>query len=189
MTTQSAQVNPAQLNGVDVDEVMSLIGSINQDAGLGRCQFRARNTWITGGLNRSRIQDFYAVGDEDTSRSQPFELAADEPVFLASNDSAPNPVEFLLHALAGCLTTTTTYHAAVQGIVIEAIDSALEGDLDLRGIFGLSDEVRKGFSEVRVRMRIKSSASVNELRELAMFSPVFDIVSNSLPVKLIIEKT
>jgi len=109
-------------------------------------------------------------------------------MFLASNDSAPNPVEFVLHALAGCLTTTTTYHAAVQGIVIEAIDSALEGDLDLRGIFGLSAEVRKGFSEVRVRMRIKSSASVDELRELAMFSPVFDIVSNSVPVKLIIEK-
>ncbi|MGI9329448.1 MAG: OsmC family protein [Gammaproteobacteria bacterium] len=188
MTTQNAQTTPGQINGVDVDEVMSLIGRIDQDADLGRCQFRARNSWLRGGLNHSRIQGFHALGDEDSSRFQPFELEADEPAFLAGDDSAPNPVEFVLHALAGCLTTTTTYHAAVQGIVIEAIDSSLEGDLDLRGIFGLSDEVRKGFNEVRVRMRIKSSASVDELRALAMFSPVFDIVSNSLPVKLVIEK-
>ena len=121
MSTQSAPANPAQVNGVDVDEVMSLIGSIDQDADLGCCQFRARNAWISGGLNRSRIQGFHAIGDEDTSRSQAFELSADEPGFLAGDDSAPNPVEFVLHALAGCLTTTMTYHAAVQGIIKRAI--------------------------------------------------------------------
>jgi len=188
MTIQRAPASPTQVNGVDVDQVMNLIGRIDQDGDLGHCQFRARNAWVTGGLNHSQIQSFYAIGDEDSSRPQPFELTADEPAFLASDDTAPNPVEFVLHALAGCLTTTTTYHAAVRGIEIEAIDSSLEGDLDLRGIFGLSDTVRKGFSEVRVRMRVRSSASIDELRELAMFSPVFDIVSNSLPVKLIIEK-
>ena len=96
-------------------------------------------------------------------------------------------MEFILHALAGCLTTTLVYHAAVRGIVIEAAESALEGDLDLRGLFGMSEDVRKGYHPVRVRRRAKSQASAEEWTELAKFSPVYDLVSNSLPVELAIE--
>ena len=86
------------------------------------------------------------------------------------------------------MTTTLAYHAAVRGIEIEAISSELEGDLDLRGFLGLSDEVRKGYHHVRVTMNVKTDAPADQLRELAMFSPVYDIVSKSLPVELTIRK-
>jgi hypothetical protein len=79
------------------------------------------------------------------------------------------------------------YHAAARGIEIESIESSLEGDLDLRGFLGLSDDVRKGYSGIRVRMRAATSATPAQLKELATFSPVYDIVSNSLPVQLSIE--
>jgi uncharacterized OsmC-like protein len=113
---------------------------------------------------------------------------ADEPVIAAGKDSAPNPMEFVLHSLAGCLTSTMVNHAAVQGIQIESVESSLEGDMDVRGMLGLSDEVRRGYSHVRVHMRVDSPASAATLRELAMFSPVYDILSNSLPVELVLEK-
>lgn len=96
-------------------------------------------------------------------------------------------MEYVLNALAGCLTTTMVYHAAARGIAIEAVESELEGDIDIRGFLGLSNEVRKGYHDVRVRMRVRSDASPEQLAQLATFSPVYDIVSNSLPVEVIIE--
>ncbi len=174
-------------NGVDVNQILGVIGDIEENAEIAKFQFRASNRWIDGGLNRSTIKEFYAVGREDDTRTEPFMLNADEPQFLAGQDSAANPVEYVLHALAGCLTTTLVYHAAVRDIQIGAVESELEGDLDIRGLLGLSEDVRKGYQHVRVKMRVQSDETADALKELAMFSPVYDIVSNSLPVELVIE--
>ena len=80
------------------------------------------------------------------------------------------------------------YHAAVQGIEIDSVESQLEGDVDVRGILGISDEVRKAYNKVRIRMRVKSTASAEELKALALFSPVYDLVSKSIPTDFIVEK-
>jgi uncharacterized OsmC-like protein len=191
MNTNTATAIPNRsdnvVNGVNVNQVTQVIESIQADASIAKFQFRARNQWVDGALNRSQLQDYAGANTEHT-HEQPFELDNDEPPLLDGDDSAPNPVEYVLHALAGCLTTTMVYHAAVRGIRIKSCESSLEGDLDLRGLFGLADDVRKGFQTVRVVMKVKSDASTATLRELASFSPVFDIVSNSLPVELNIEK-
>jgi len=174
-------------NGVDVGTVMSAIEAIEGDSSLARWQIRARNNWVDGALNRSRIKDFLAGGQEDETRTHTFVLDSDEPIPMAGSDSAPNAMEFVLHALASCLTTTLIYHAAVNGIHIESVESDYEGDIDVRGLLGLSDDVRKGYSAVRVNMRVKSDASADELKTLALFSPVYDIISNSLPVEFTLE--
>jgi uncharacterized OsmC-like protein len=170
-------------NGVDVGQLMNVIGAIEADPGYAGFQWRVTNQWIDGGLSRSRIKDFFAGNAEDTTRKEAFTLDADEPAIAAGQNSAPNSMEYVLHALATCLTGTLVYHAAVRGIEIEAVESSHTGDMDVRGLFGLSDEVRKGFSKVAVRMRVKSGASVEELTEMALYSPVYDIVSKSLPVE------
>jgi uncharacterized OsmC-like protein len=184
---QAVQAQPVVMNGVNVTGVIDTIKAIEADPELARFQFRARNTWIDGGHNRSTIQGFYGCRREDASRTEPFVLDADEPPVLLGQDSGANPVEFILHALAGCLTTTMVYHAAARGIAIGAVDSALEGDLDLRGFLGISDQVRKGYQGIRVIMRIKSEATPEMLRELAQFSPVYDVVSRSVPVDVVVE--
>ena len=189
MTAQAATAPaPAKTNGVDVDYVMGVIDQVKGNADIANFQFRASNRWIDGGHNRSTIKEFFGACQEDGTRTEPFVLEADEPPIRASNDKAPNPVEFVLHGLAACLTTTLAYHAAVRGIEIGSISSELEGDLDLRGFLGLSDEVRKGYHHVRVAMTVKSEAPADQLKELAMFSPVYDMVSKSLPVELTINK-
>ena len=175
------------VNGVNVDTINGAIETIQADTGFGQFQFRASNEWLDGSINRSAIAD-YTGANKQIKREQPFKLINDEPPVLDGVDSAPNPVEYVLHALAGCLTTTMIYHAAVRGIVIESCKSELEGDLDLRGLLGLADDVRKGYHHVRVRFTVKSDADADTLKELAMFSPVYDIVSNSLPVELTIDK-
>jgi uncharacterized OsmC-like protein len=175
-------------NGVDVGQVMNVIGAIEADPGYASFQWRATNQWINGGLSRSRIKDFFAGNAEDTTRNEAFALDADEPAIAAGQNSAPNSMEYVLHALATCLTGTLVYHAAVRGIEIGAIESSYKGDMDVRGLFGLSDDVRKGFSKVSVNMRVKSEASVEELTEMALYSPVYDIVSKSLPAEFTLTK-
>src|SRR5690606_32218506 len=96
----------------------------------------------------------------------------------------PNPAEHLLSALAGCVTTTMAMHAAARGIDIESISSEVEGDIDVRGFLGLSEEVPRGFKAIRVTMRVKSTAPVELLAGLAQFSPVFNTITHGAAVEL-----
>lgn len=187
MTQAQIAQAPVTMNGVNVTGIFETIEAVKADTSLAAFQFRADNKWIGGGHNRTTIQAFYGCGAEDRSRKAPFTFDADEPPVLLGGDAGANPVEFVLHALAGCLTTTMVYHAAARGIEIGAVDSRLEGDLDLRGFLGISNKVRKGYQAVRVTMRVKSDAPADTLRELAQYSPVFDIVSNSVPVTVNVE--
>ena len=138
MTTSNAIEQTSDItNGVDVGQVMKVIGAIEADTDYGKFQFRATNRWINGGLSRSRIKEFFAGNAEDETREKPFMLDADEPAIAAGQDSAPNSMEYVLHALASCLTGTLVYHAAVRGIGIESVESSYTGDMDVRGLFGL----------------------------------------------------
>lgn len=189
MTTQNiAQVKEQTVNGVTVSTVMGIIGAIEENSDNAHFQFRLNSHWIDGGLVRSRIKEYFALGCEDNTRTEPFFIDSDEPAVNSGSDSCPNPMEHVLHSLTGCLTSTLVYHAAVQGIEIESVESWLEGDLDVRGMLGMSQESRKAFNAVRVRMRVKGAADADTLKELAMFSPVLDMVSSSLPVEFDLEK-
>ena len=163
------------------------IDAIKADASLARFQFRARNTWINGGENRSMIRDFYGAGREDDSRTMAFEFTNGGPVLLGNNEGA-NPVEFLLHALAGCVTTTFVLHATARGIAIRELSTQLEGDLDLRGLLGLDDTVSPGYEQIRIRMKVEADCSEEELDELLAYtqqhSPVCNTVCRPVPVSI-----
>jgi uncharacterized OsmC-like protein len=185
-TMSQATVSEA-INGVDVERIGSDRAGGAAEPALATFRFRAVNQWINGEHNRSTIKSFYGAGQEDTIRTKPFVLDAAEPPVLLGGDQAANRAEYVLHALAACLTTSLVYHAAARGIRIESVESTLEGDLDLRGFLGLSDQVRRGYKEIRVNFSVKSDASPEQLRELTAFSPVYDIVSNPVPVTITIE--
>jgi uncharacterized OsmC-like protein len=176
------------VNGVNVENLGKSIEAFKEQPALAKFKFRATNKWMTGGHNRSRIKEFYGAGQEDTQRTQTFVLDADEPAILHSGDRGANPVEFVLHALAACLTTSMVYHAAARGIRIEELESKLEGDIDLRGFTGVDPNVRKGYQNIRVTMRCKSDATAEQLEELSQFSPVWDTLRNPVPVTVRVEK-
>jgi uncharacterized OsmC-like protein len=174
------------LNGVDLKRLTENIEALTAQPELARFQFRLSNQWIDGGLNRSAIKDFYGVGQEFLHET-PFIPANDEPPVLLGHDKAPNPVQYVLHALAGCITTTMVYHAAARGYEVKKVQTSFEGDLDLRGFLGIDPSVRKGYSGIKVTVDIEGDFSDDEKREiskLAAFSPVLDIISNPVPVKI-----
>jgi uncharacterized OsmC-like protein len=175
------------VNGVDVTALSDTMDAIKGNTEIAKFNFRATNKWLGGDKNRTTIKDFSGALGEHRTGIQAFIIDNGEPDVLLGHDEAPNPVEWLLHALVGCVTTTTAYHAAAQGIAIEAIDSDIEGDLDLRGFLGLSPDVRKGYSAVRLRMRVKTKAEPPAIKALTAMSPVLDVVARALPVSVQVE--
>jgi uncharacterized OsmC-like protein len=182
------QVADRVRNGVDSEQLYGTLDAIKANPELGIFQFRARNHWIDGSHNRSSIHGFYGAGQEDVTREEPFELDAGEPVILLGSDTGANPAEYLLHALAACLTTSLVYVAAARGVHLTEVESALEGDMDVRGALGLSDEVRNGFERIRVTFRVRGDAPPEKLRDVVerakARSAVFDMVRNGVPVEV-----
>ncbi len=175
------------MNGVDRKALFDTIEAVKKDPALAKFEFRLKNEWMRGGLNRSTVKDFYGTKTE-IDRNNPFVLYNDEPPVLLSGDEGPNPVENLLHALAGCMTTSIAYHAAAKGKKIDAIRTRFEGDLDLQGFLGLSKTVRKGYRNIRVVFEIDGDLTTEEKRDLMAlaptYSPVFDVVTNGTNVAL-----
>ncbi|TNE60010.1 MAG: OsmC family peroxiredoxin, partial [Sphingomonadales bacterium] len=160
---QEAVAAPTHLNGLDVQAAMDTIDAIKTDKTLARFQFRARNMWINGGQNRSMIRDFYGAGMEDTSRNLPFEFTNGEPPVLLGNNEGANPVEFLLHALAGCVTTTFVLHAMARGITIHSLSTELKGDMDLQGLLGLDESVSPGYEQINIKLHVTADCTDEEL--------------------------
>ena len=178
-------------NGVNVTELFNTIDAVKNSPVIATFKFRADNQWIEGGYNETTIKDFYGIQKEHRHEAT-FKLGADEPPLLLGTGKAPNPVEYLLTALAACVTTSLVYHAAAKGIKLNSVESKLEGDIDLQGFLGLSDEIRNGFQEIRMNFKIDADVSPEQLEELVQlgptYSPVFDSITKGVPVKVQLEK-
>ena len=173
-------------NGVDTEKLYATLDLLKEQPELGRFQFRATNRWIDGPHNRSTIKGFFGAGAEDTSRTEAFEVDAGEPALLLGTDQGANPAEYLLHALAACLTTSIVYVAAARKVELTSVESTLTGDMDVRGALGVDDEPRNGFERIGVAFRVTGNAPADKLREVVERakerSAVYDMVTNGVPV-------
>ena len=173
-------------NGVDTERMFATLDLIKAQPELARFRFRATNRWVDGAHNRSTIKGFYAAGGEDESRALAFELDAGEPAILLGTDTGPNPAEYLLHALAACLTTSIVYVAAARKVELSSVESTLIGDMDVRGALGVDAEPRNGFERISVAFRVAGDAPEEKLREVVnrakARSAVYDMVTNGVPV-------
>ena len=185
----NATVRKAKVtNGVNVTALAETIKAIHGQPEIADFQFRAKNEWLGAGHNRSTIHKFYGACQEDTGRTEPFVMDADEPPVLLGEDKGANPVEYVLHALAACLTTSMVFHAASRGIKIQSVESSFEGNLDVRGFLGLSEGVPKGYQKIRANFKVRTDdATTDELTECAMFSPVYSMISKGVPVEVLID--
>ncbi len=179
-----------KLNGLDTSQMLETIEAIKAKPTLAQFQFRATNDWVDGAHNRSTIRGFYGAGREDDSRDKPFVFDNGEPPVLLGTNQGANPVEFYLHALAGCVTTTLVLHAASRGIRIRAISSRLEGEINLLGLLGLDESISPGYEQIRIKMDIKADCSAEELDDLLEFSWKHSPVCQSVcrPVPVIVER-
>ncbi len=174
-------------NGVDTATLFATLDAVNGQRELAKGQFRVRNTWVSGTHNRSTFSDFHVAGGEQ-QHTQEFTVDADHPVVLVGNDNGPTGAEFVLHALAACLTHGIANIAAVRKVNLTSVTSTVTGDVDLQGILGMSDEVRNGYSNIRVSFQIEGDAPAEKLREIVeqsrARSAVFDVLTNGVTVDI-----
>ena len=177
--------NPVR-NGVDTATLFATIDAVKGDPDIAKFRFRATNTWMSGTHNRSTIHGFHGAKQEMTHR-EPFTFDADHPPVLVGTDNGPTPVEYVLHALAACLTAGIANIAAARGVTLTEVSSTVEGDIDLLGILGLSDQVRNGYQQIRVGFTLRGD-DPEKLRSVVeqsrQRSAVFDIVTNGVPVSI-----
>lgn len=189
--SQSAVQEPKKarvpLNGVDTPNLFATINAVAANPPLANFQFRATNKWIAGTHSRGTIESFFGAGSELTHK-RAFTLEADHPAVLTGVDNAPLPVEYLLYGLASCITSGIANIAAARGVTLTEVESRVEGDIDLRGILGLSNDVRNGYNRIRATFTIKGDAPEEKLRQIVeqsrARSAVFDVLANGVPVEI-----
>jgi uncharacterized OsmC-like protein len=178
------------LNGVDTPTLFATINAVKGMPELAKFQFRATNQWVKGTHSRTVIDSFSGAGASHT-HATPFRYDADHPAVLVGTDQAPTPVEFLLHALSACLTAGIANVAAARGVTLTSVESTIEGDINLLGILGLSDQVRNGYERIRVNFKIAGDAPAEKLRQIVeqsrSRSAVFDVLTNGVPVEVSVQ--
>jgi len=186
MTTkaQSAQIQ----NGVNIDQLVGTVDAIKGTPSLAKFNFRSVSRWGGGAKSTAYMKSFYGAGQEDSSRTETFTMEGDEPPVLLGTNTAPNAVEALLSALAGCMTVAFIYPASAQGIRVDSLEYQIDGDVDLQGFLQLSDKVRPGLQNIRVRAKVKADAPREKIQALldhaADTSVVMDTIRNPTPVRV-----
>lgn len=179
--------NPALPNGVNVEALLGAREAFKGDTSLTKFTWRARNEWVNGTHSRTVIDDFHGVGGEQ-SHNAPQVHDADHPALFAAEDNGSTPIEFVLHALAACLTGGVASVAANRGITLNSVTAVLEGDMDMQGILGIDRDVRNGFSGIRVSFEIDADATAEEIEAVVQQSrkrsAVYDVVTGNVPVEI-----
>jgi uncharacterized OsmC-like protein len=177
--------NPVS-NGVDTAALFATIDAVKGDPDLAKFQFRVTNRWVSGTHNESTIHGFHGCKQEMTHAAA-WTYDADHPAVLVGEDHGPTPVEYLLQALAACLASGLANIAAARGVNLDEVTTTVEGDIDLRGILGLSGDVRNGFQQIAVRFALRGDdpdklrAVVEQSRRR---SAVYDLLTNGVPVSI-----
>jgi uncharacterized OsmC-like protein len=177
-------------NGVDTATLFATLDAVKQAPAAAQFQFRAHNQWVDGTHSQSTISDYFGVGEE-RAHDREFVFDADHPAVLVGKDNGPTPVEFVLHALASCLTAGMANIAAARKVTLTEVRSTVSGDIDLNGILGLNPEVRNGYQQVAVKFVVKGDAPESVLREIVeqsrSRSAVYDVITNGVPVSIDVE--
>jgi uncharacterized OsmC-like protein len=175
------------LNGVDVPTLFATLDAVKSAPEAATFQFRAHNAWVDGTYSRGVIEDYFGVGEE-RKHEHTFVFDADHPAVLVGQDRGPTPVEYVLHALASCLTAGLANVAAARGVRLTEVRSTVVGDIDLNGILGLDPDVRNGFQGITVRFHVSGDAPEDTLRALVeqsqARSAVLDILTHHVPVTI-----
>jgi len=190
MPTAEAKRERVPMNGVNTPALFATINAVKGQPELGDFKFRATSKWLKGTHSRSKAEAFTGAGGTHEQVGD-FQIDGDHPPVLCGEGNAPTPVELMLHGLAGCLTAGIANIAAARGVQLTLVESSVEGDMDMRGILGLSDEVRNGFQNIRINFKIKGDAPAEKLQAIVeqsrSRSAVFDCLTNQVPVEIAVE--
>jgi uncharacterized OsmC-like protein len=176
-------------NGVNVEALLGARTALTEAPEAAHFQWRATCDWVRGTHSRTTVQGFYGLGAEQ-SRSKSFRYDADHPELFAAEDNGATPVEFVLVALASCLTAGIASVAQNRNIQLRSVKATIEAGMDMQGILGIDSEVRNGFDGIKVIFHVDADATRDEIAAVVAQSQrrsaVFDIVTNPTNVSVVV---
>ncbi|HYB31188.1 MAG TPA: OsmC family protein [Solirubrobacteraceae bacterium] len=172
-------------NGVNVQALLEARDVLEGAPEAAQFTWRASSKWQNGVHSTTSIQNYFGLGEEQRHKTESV-FAADHPETFAAPDEGITPIEYLLVALASCLTAGVASVAQNRGIQLRSVESTVEGHHDVRGILGVDSDVRNGFNDIKVTFTIDADASKEEIEALVAQSQkrsaVFDALSNPTEV-------
>ena len=175
-------------NGVNTQILNTVFNSMRNQPEMAKATFSVKSEW-NGGFSVTSSSKGFRMGGQNIERNTEYKAQYDFPDQLSGEGKGPTVCESCMGSLAACLTQTIIAHAISRGIQIDSINIDVEGDVDLRGFTGISNDVRPGAQQFRVNMNIKSNTAskeqINELYDIGKrFSPAFDTLTNGTSVVL-----
>lgn len=172
-------------NGVNVEALLGTRETLSQAPEAAKFKWRATTEWKSGTHSHSTVEGFFGLGEEQSHKSV-FSFDADHPEVFASEDKGAAPVEYVLVALASCLTAGVAAVAQRREIQLNSVSATIEGGMDIQGILGVDSDVPNGFDAITVKYEIDADATPEEIRALVAQSQkrsaVYDILTNPLNV-------
>jgi uncharacterized OsmC-like protein len=174
-----------EINGVPCDKMFGAIAKTRENPELAQFRFSAKNEWVEGTASQSSMREWYGLG---TNHDYPEEYTykADHPTL--GHGHGPTPQEYVLHALAACITAGIATGAAARKITLNKVSSTVSADIDVRGVLGVDPDVRKGFSNVDIEFDIDADCDDEQKDALlaagAKYSAVFDMLANPTEVSI-----
>ena len=167
-----------ETNGVPTAKLFATIAKLTDAPELAAFRFTARNEWVEGTASTSTIHEWHGAG-ADQVHVEEFRFTADHPTL--GHGHGPTPQEYVLHALAACITAGIATGAAARGIELRSVRSTVTGDIDVQGVLGIDADVRKGFGDVAVRFEVDADCSDEQVDALiasaTKYSAVFDMLT------------
>ncbi|MGI9605620.1 MAG: OsmC family protein [Acidimicrobiales bacterium] len=176
MTTTTTHT---EVNGVPVEKLRGTVAKLDADPSLAAFRFTANAEWVEGTATRSTIHEWFGAGS-DQEHAHVFTATSDHPTL--GHGHGPTPQEYVLHALAGCISAGIATTAANRGIGLSRINTTVRGEIDVRGALGIDPDVRNGFNRIDVVVDVDGDAARSDLDALITASTkrsaVFDMLTN-----------
>jgi uncharacterized OsmC-like protein len=163
MLDKTKATKPNVVNGINVDDLMTLVAGVKGDAAKGKTNWRVATTWQGQARSRTQIEGF-GIGGQQVSRQ--FSIDIDEPNELGGSNRFANPQEHLLAALNACMTVGYVALSALHGITLEKLEIVTEGEIDLRGFLGIDPAVPAGYESLHYTVRIKGNGTRDQFFEI-----------------------
>jgi uncharacterized OsmC-like protein len=180
-------MNPPEvelLNGLACGALRQLIRDVAEKPSKGKVRLAVATTWAGGLRSDSRVKALELAG---VRLPRPFTVRMDEPANFLGDNTGPNPQEMLLAAFNACLLAGYVAGCSLAGIALESLIIETEGELDLRGWFGLDASIRPGYDQLHYRVHIRGDGTPEQFQSIheavLATSPNRWNVANAIPLK------
>lgn len=168
------------LNNINIAGLSEYANEVKENDIESRVTYGVELNWVSGTKTTVNTKNIL-FGNHKLVRD--FEFTIDEPTQFLGVNCAPNPAEYMLGGLAGCMAVTFMAGATAMNIEIDQLKLEIDGELDLKGFLGM-EPANPGFPELKFIFHVKGNGTQEQYQKLidrvTKHSPNFNTIQNEV---------